>query len=228
MHLRLGPWIIYFLLFLGHLALGTYHLCLRISALTFGDVCWIPPFYSQYAPACRILHGREPWQTSSTTSQVQPEAAPSTAFPFPPSSARHACRPAMGSLEMLHHGFATTCPVAAWSTGHPPCFARSFRELPRIERGQKKHRSQPCLLQLHQSLGFPQVASLKIKSTDSEPAFYSIHSWKCWNKRFPASWAKGTNNLDVPNMIKSNTRHHVGSSGFLHMGLQVFMNQASH
>ena len=29
MHLRLGP-----LLFLGHLALGTYHLCLRISALT--------------------------------------------------------------------------------------------------------------------------------------------------------------------------------------------------
>ena len=44
MHLRLGPWMIYFLLFLGHLALGTYHLCLRISALTFGDVCWIPPF----------------------------------------------------------------------------------------------------------------------------------------------------------------------------------------
>ena len=59
MHLRLGPWIIYFLLFLGHLALATYHLCLRISALTFGDVCWVPPFYSQYAPACRILHGRE-------------------------------------------------------------------------------------------------------------------------------------------------------------------------
>ena len=47
MHLRLGPWIIYFLLFLGHLALGTYYLCLRISALTFGDVCWIPPFYFQ-------------------------------------------------------------------------------------------------------------------------------------------------------------------------------------
>ena len=44
MHLRLGPWMISFLLFLGHLALGTYHLCLRISALTFGDVCWIPPF----------------------------------------------------------------------------------------------------------------------------------------------------------------------------------------
>ena len=44
MHLRLGPWMIYFLLFLVHLALGTYHLCLRISALTFGDVCWIPPF----------------------------------------------------------------------------------------------------------------------------------------------------------------------------------------
>ena len=44
MHLRLGPWMIYFLLFLGHLASGTYHLCLRISALTFGDVCWIPPF----------------------------------------------------------------------------------------------------------------------------------------------------------------------------------------
>ena len=44
MHLRLGPWMIYFLLFWGHLALGTYHLCLRISALTFGDVCWIPPF----------------------------------------------------------------------------------------------------------------------------------------------------------------------------------------
>jgi len=43
MHLRLGPWMIYFLLFLGHLALGTYHLFLRISALTF-DVCWIPPF----------------------------------------------------------------------------------------------------------------------------------------------------------------------------------------
>ena len=44
MHLRLGPWMVYFLLFLGHLALGTYHLCLRISALTFGDVCWIPSF----------------------------------------------------------------------------------------------------------------------------------------------------------------------------------------
>ena len=44
MHLRLGPWMICFLLFLGHLALGTYHLCLRISALTFGDVCRIPPF----------------------------------------------------------------------------------------------------------------------------------------------------------------------------------------
>ena len=44
MHLRFGPWMIYFLLFLGHLALGTYHLCLRISALTFGDVCWIHPF----------------------------------------------------------------------------------------------------------------------------------------------------------------------------------------
>ena len=28
-------------------------------------------------------------------------------------------------------------------------------------------------------------------------------------------------------LIKSNTRHHVGSSGFLHMGRQVFMNQAS-
>ena len=47
MHLSLGPWMIYFLLFLGHLALGTYHLCLRINALTFGDVCWIPPFYFQ-------------------------------------------------------------------------------------------------------------------------------------------------------------------------------------
>ena len=47
MHLRLGPWMIYFLLFLGHLALGTYHLCLRISALSFGDVCWIHPFYFQ-------------------------------------------------------------------------------------------------------------------------------------------------------------------------------------
>ena len=44
MHLRLGPWMIYFLLSLGHLTLGTYHLFLRISALTFGDVCWIPPF----------------------------------------------------------------------------------------------------------------------------------------------------------------------------------------
>ena len=30
MHLWLGPWMVYFLLFLGHLALGTYHLCLRI------------------------------------------------------------------------------------------------------------------------------------------------------------------------------------------------------
>ena len=47
MHLRLGPWMIYFLLSLGHLTLGTYHLFLRISALTFGDVCWIPPFYFQ-------------------------------------------------------------------------------------------------------------------------------------------------------------------------------------
>lgn len=44
MLLRLGPWMISFLLFLDHLALGAYHLCLRISALTFGDVCWIPPF----------------------------------------------------------------------------------------------------------------------------------------------------------------------------------------
>ena len=46
MHLRLGPWIVYFLLFLGHLALGTYHLCLRISALIF-DVRWILPFIFQ-------------------------------------------------------------------------------------------------------------------------------------------------------------------------------------
>ena len=30
MQLWLGPWMVYFLLFLGHLALGTYHLCLRI------------------------------------------------------------------------------------------------------------------------------------------------------------------------------------------------------
>ena len=56
-----------------------------------------------------------------------------------------------------------------------------------LNEAKKKHRSQPCLLQLHQSLGFPQVAFLKIKSTDSEPAFCLIHSWKCWNQRFPAS-----------------------------------------
>ena len=36
--------MIYILLFLGYLALGTYHLYLRIIALIFGDVCWIPPF----------------------------------------------------------------------------------------------------------------------------------------------------------------------------------------
>ena len=100
---------------------------------------WImlDPYFLFSIGTCHILHGRGPWQTSLTTSQVQPEAAPSTAFPSPLSSARHACRPAMGSLEMLHHGFATTCPVAAWSTGHPPCFAGSFLELPRISRGQK-------------------------------------------------------------------------------------------
>ena len=27
MHLRLGPWMVYVLLFLGHLTLGTFHLC---------------------------------------------------------------------------------------------------------------------------------------------------------------------------------------------------------
>ena len=46
MQLRLGPWMVYFWRFLGHLALGTYHLCLRISALVFDDVCWISPFIS--------------------------------------------------------------------------------------------------------------------------------------------------------------------------------------
>ena len=39
-------WMVYFWRFLGHLALGTYHLCLRISALVFDDVCWISPFIS--------------------------------------------------------------------------------------------------------------------------------------------------------------------------------------
>ena len=37
---------------------------------------------------------------------------------------------------------------------------------------------------------------------------------------------KKTKNLDVPNMIKSNARHHVGSSGFIHMGLEVFMKRS--